>query len=333
MKKICVALCLALSFLMGGCGFYFDEEHEKNALNGMLVEEKYAALDKAFEKAEKQYRNGKISAKQWEGRWLSIADINADGIEPRFDSWVAHTGSPYAYLARGLFITNKAWEARGPKLAYETTDAQFAELYRLSDKAEKDLVVAREKISKCSICIAGLLRANRAFGRPVGDSETLLNEALASDSTSRAAVFVYFTGLYPQWRGSFKLMQSFIDDMERQVSDPAVIDELRSRYCWMQANSAIERGDRDLALEWYERGLTAHPYDMLMKQLAAAYMENKEIDKAVKILEDNLKLNDAWDLYTIEALAQAYFERGQQNKGKEMLRKRDEAQHRYNNFL
>jgi hypothetical protein len=299
----------------------------------MLVEEKYAALDKAFEKAEKQYRNGKISTKQWEGRWLSIADINADGIEPRFDSWVAQTGSPYAYLARGLFITNKAWEARGTKLAPETTDAQFAELYRLSEKAEKDLLVAREKISKCSICIAGLLRANRAFGRPAAESETLLDEALASDSKSRTAVFVYFTGLYPQWHGSFKLMQGFIDDMERQVSDPAVIDELRSRYCWMQAASAVERGDGDLALEWYERGRTEHPYDMLMKHLAAAYMEKKEVGKAVTVLEDNLKLNDAWDLYTIEALAQAYFENGQQDKGKEMLRKRDEAQHRYNNFL
>lgn len=101
----------------------------------------------------------------------------------------------------------------------------------------------------------------------------------------------------------------------------------------MQANSAAERGDPDLALEWYERGRTEHPYDMLMKHLAAAYMEKKEVGKAVTILEDNLKLNDAWDLYTIEALAQAYFESEQQDKGKEMLRKRDEAQHRYNNFL
>jgi tetratricopeptide (TPR) repeat protein len=333
LKKLCIALCLTLSVLLSGCGLYFDEEHEKNALNGMLVEEKYAALDKAFEKAEKQYRNGKLPTRQWENRWLAIADINADGIEPRFDSWVAQTGSPYAYLARGLFTTNKAWEARGAKLASETTDAQFSELYRLSEKAEKDLLVAREKISKCSICIAGLLRANRAFDRPAADSVTLLNEALASDSKSRAAVFVYFTGLYPQWRGSFKIMQSFIDDMERQITDPAVIDELRSRYCWRQADFAVERGDHDLALQWYERGVTAHPYDMLMKHLAAAYMERKEVDKAVKILEENLKLNDAWDLYTIEALAQAYFESGQQDKGKEMMRKRDEAQHRYNFFL
>jgi hypothetical protein len=53
------------------------------------------------------------------------------------------------------------------------------------------------------------------------DRETLLNEALASDSKSRSAVSVYFTGSYPQWRGSFKLMESFIDDTKRHVGDPA----------------------------------------------------------------------------------------------------------------
>jgi hypothetical protein len=67
-------------------------------------------------------------------------------------------------------------------------------------------------------------------------------------------------------------MESFIDDMERQLSDTAVIDELRSRSCRLPANYAVEHGDRDLAPQWYERGLAAHPYDMLPKQLAAAYM-------------------------------------------------------------
>jgi hypothetical protein len=59
----------------------------------------------------------------------------------------------------------------------------------------------------------------------------------------------------------------------------------------------------------------------------------KEVGKAVTIQENNLKLNDAWDLYTVKALAQAYFESGRQDKREETLRKRDEAQHRYNNFL
>jgi len=72
---------------------------------------------------------------------------------------------------------------------------------------------------------------------------------------------------------------------------------------------------------------------MLMKQLAAACMAKKEVGKAVTILENNLKLNDMRDPYTIEGLAQAYFENGRQDNDKEMPRKRDEAQHRYNNFL
>jgi tetratricopeptide (TPR) repeat protein len=331
-KGLLALFVLTLQCVLSGCSLYFDEEHDKNVLNGMLVHEAYAELDDTLAKAEKKHRQHKLTAAQWEGRWASLANINADGIESRFDGWVSATGSPYAHLARGMFYQAKAWEARGSQSASETSEAQFGEFRRLAAQAEPDLTLAHSKIADCSICNAELLRVNRALNRPDPPRDELLRRALISDPRSRAAVFAYFVGLYPQWGGSFEQMRAFIDEVKPRLADPDVAAELESRFCWVQAGVAHNHGQAAEALAWYERGLTAHPYDMLIKHLAETYTAQGQHAKAVEVLEKNLELNDPWDLYTLEALAQAYFQSGRQSDGAKMMKKRDQAQERYNNF-
>jgi tetratricopeptide (TPR) repeat protein len=194
------------------------------------------------------------------------------------------------------------------------------------------LLAAHQKLSACALCSAERIRINRALGQPLRDSEYLLDEALLADPGAPSAVFQYFAHLYPQWGGSFEQMRAFIDHIQSRVNDPAILAELESRFCWEQARAAESRRDNKSAFAWYERGVTAHPYDMLMKNLAEAYTERGEYRKAVDILERNLQVNDPWDLYTIEALAQAYFRSDQQKQGEAMMQKRDEAQERYNHF-
>lgn len=330
--RTATALVCACALLLTACSRYSDEEHNKNVLNGMLVHEEYEDLEEALAEAEKQYLLQKITARQLQDRWHTLADINADGVIARFDAWVARTGSGYAHLSRGSYLQVQAWETRGGKLARDTSAAQFAQFKQLAERAEEDLVVAQQKLSVCVLCAAERIRVNRALGRPLEDSVQLLDEALSIDPKMPAAVFSFFPSLFPQWGGSFGQMRAFIEEMEGRVQDPAIIAELESRYAWEQARAAESRNDEEAAFDWYRRGVTDHPYDMLMKNLAESYSKRGEYQKAIETLEQNLSINNPWDLYTVEALAQAYFSAGRQEDGEAMMRKRDELQSRYNSF-
>ena len=331
-KPFCTTLFLLALALgsLAGCG-YHDEEHEKNVLNGMLINEQYDALDQRLAKANAQYDGGKLASDRWAGRFHSLANINADNVITRFDAWVAHADSGYAHLARGMYLQAQAWEARGDKLAAQTSPAQFQALYALATRAKADLEAADGKLSACALCAGELITVNRALGRPASESLPLLEAAVLYDPHMASPVLSYFPNLFPQWGGSYEQMEAFIATMRASV-DPAIVDLLESRYCWERARQAERAGDREAGLAWYQKGVTAHPYDMLMKNLAETYAERGDHEQAAAILERNLAVNDAWDLYSTEALAQQYYALGRQDDGDRMMKRRDELQRRYNAY-
>jgi tetratricopeptide (TPR) repeat protein len=310
-----------------------EEEREENRFNGLLVHEQYQDLDEAFADAEKQYHEHKISGKDWERRWYSIANINADGIKVRFDSWVAQTGSGYAYLARGMLVETQAWETRGDKYALHTPPDKLAEFQRLSALAEPDILTAKQKIIGCGICNAELININRALSRPVEDSKELLDSALVYDPMLSTPVFAYFMVIFPQWYGSFDEMDDFISEMKNKVKDPSIIAELQSLYCWDKALFLSQDHNIDGAISWYEKGLTTHPSSKLLLSLAYDYSQQRgQYKKAIALLQQNLKLYQPTDIVTIEALAQGYFAIGEQKKGETMMQYRDDVNNRYNTF-
>ena len=92
-----------------------------------------------------------------------------------------------------------------------------------------------------------------------------------------------------------------------------------------------EQLDYQEAIKNYEMAASHYPYDFAMKNLAELYMQQGDTQKAVTVLKRNLEANDPWDLYSIEALAQAYFAQGEQSKGEAMIKKRDELLTRFRN--
>ena len=327
-KLPCISV---LAIILLGCG-YHDEEHERNILNGLLVNEEYGALETALSKANKKYALEKLSPNILAARFRALADINADNIIVRFDSWVEKKDSGNAHLARGMFLLVQAWEARGSTLAAETSDAQFNAFRKLATRAKADLVIASEKLTGCALCAGELIVANRALGGLSDESASLLETAIRYDPYMERPVLNFFPNLFPQWGGSFGEMESFISAMRNKVKDPAIIDELESRMCWERGRFAEQEKNSSLTLEWYQRGVNAHPYDMLMKNLAEIYSKNGDHQQAAEILEKNIVANGEWDLYTTEALAQAYYALGENKKGDKMMKKRDELQRRYNAF-
>ena len=324
-------LLSVVAVLLFGCG-YHDEEHERNVLNGMLVNEEYGKLETALSKANGKYDLKKLPPNIWAARFHTLADINADNIIVRFDSWVEEKDSGYAHLARGMFLLVQAWEARGSKLAAQTSDAQFNAFRNLATRAQADLTIAGEKLTACALCAGELITANRALGGPPDENASLLEAAIRYDPYMERPILNFFPSLFPQWGGSFEEMESFISAMRNKVKDPAIIDKLESRMCWERGRQAEQEKNPSLTFEWYQRGVNAHPYDMLMKNLAEIHSKNGDHQQAAAILEKNIVANGEWDLYTTEALAQAYYSLGDNNKGDKMMKKRDELHRRYNAF-
>lgn len=319
---------LALTtILLPACNQYQDEEHEKNVLIGMLMHEKFHALEQALFDLDEAYQQKQITQKQWHGRWYALANIGSGGIHSRLKAWVEKTGSGEAYLLRAMYQQVQMWRMLEDEREDEAK--QSTELKRLAALVEADLAIAEQKIPKCAICLAERITVNRAQYRPVAESEKLLQEALALNPNFSAAINTYFVNLYPHWGGSYQKMRDFIAAMQKRGIDKEVISGLESRYCWLQARTASENKDEDDALEWLKRGVNDNPYDPLMKELAQNYTERKDFANAALILEKNLELNNPWDMRTIEALARAYNYAGQKEQADVMMRKRSEVVQRY----
>lgn len=320
--------------LTAGCGKYSDEMRERHALNKLFVHERFADLEAALQRAERSHRSGRLSSRAWEARLYSVPDLNAEGIEAAFDRWVLGSESAYAYQLRGKYLMIAAWEARGMKLWADTSPEQREVFRQLARKAEPDLMRAYTLMPACAACAADLISVALALGAESDlDAEHLLEQAIAADPKGRLAPVNYLMHLKPQWGGSYAAMENFIALMRQRLADPLVVAELESIYCWERARAAGLRGESAEELAWFERGLTARPYDHLMKNLAETYTELERHADAVRVLERNLELNDPWDIYTLEALGHAYYRVGDTGRSRAMFAKRDEAQFRYFNFL
>jgi tetratricopeptide (TPR) repeat protein len=308
---------------------YKDEEHEKNILIGMLAKAQYKTLQQSLENTYSAYREGKLSSHVLVGRFDAIANLDAD-FDKRFDDWVRTTPGGYSYLARGMHLQQRAWDARGSELANKTTKTQFAKLRHLATRARLDLLKANDLLNDCALCAGVLIENNRALSRDKSENAGLLQNALRQDPKMWRPVLLYFSGLYPQWGGSYAEMKAFIEEIRQRTADPALIDQLMSRMYWVHG-STVQKEDQEAALTWYEKGVNDHPYSLLINELALIYSKKNKHIKAAELLEKNLSVNDEWDIYTLEALAQAYFAMGQQLKGEKMIAKRNEAQRRYLN--
>jgi tetratricopeptide (TPR) repeat protein len=307
---------------------YKDEEHERNILLAALFKHQYKNLDQSLDIAYSNYRLGTLPSNYLSGRFDALANADAE-FGPRFDDWVRTTHSGYAHLARGMYLQQQAWAARGAKFASKTSKAQFAKMEGLARRAQVDLLRANVMLTACALCSGELIAINRALNQHESDDE-LLKTALKQDPKMWSPVLTYFWSLFPQWGGSYEQMESFMVKMRNRTEDQGLIDQLTSRLYWVHGSFEQEE-DQESARIWYEQGVNAHPYPLLINELALIYSKRNNYAKAAELLEKSLVANNEWDIYTLEALAQAYFSMGQQVKGEKMIAKRNESQRRYMN--
>ena len=305
---------------------YNDEEHEQNILMGMLWRSEFKKLEQTLDAASAQKNAGMLKSNVLQARFGSLSNLDRN-FQDQFDRWVSQSGSANAYLARGLFLSQLAWDARGDKYFSETSKQQIAEFHRLGSLARVDLNRANAKLPNCAMCAAALISNNDAVGMQDAKSKLLAN-ALEQDPTLWAPAIAFLGTLRPEWGGSYSQMEAFIASIDEKVGDEALTEHLRSRFFYYRGNAAYKES-REGARVWFEKGLNGHPYQLLVNELALIYSMKNDHKRAAELLESSMAKGNERDLYTLEALAQAYSNMGMAVKAEELRAKRKEAVERF----
>ncbi|PXX37903.1 hypothetical protein DFR42_11463 [Undibacterium pigrum] len=307
---------------------YADEEHEQNILVAMLWRGEFKKLDVTLGSGFAQNHAGRLKSNTLYARFATLSRLDKD-FGKQFDSWVKSSQLGYAHLARGMFLQEQAWEARGGKFAAETSKAQFAGFHKLSAQARIDFNKANEKIMACAMCAGELIGNNKALSMQADDAN-LLKAAIKQDPSLYSPAYAYLGTLLPQWGGSFEQIEAFIINIGKATGDQVLVEQLKSRLCYYRGN-AIYKGDPEGARVWFEKGLNSQPYQLLVNELALMYAKKNNHQQSIILLEKSLANGNEWDIYTLEALAQSYFALGMQVKGDKLIAKRDEAVRRFKN--
>ena len=320
-------LAVMVALVVGSCG-YSDELHERHTLVKLLWEERYAELDQAIAQAYKEREKSRLSSNQLRTRIWQLQSV-APAFEPRFDNWVARQGSSHAHLARGWFRLEQASKTRGDGPASGIPPGRYDKVRELAQAGVDDLHQALSKDSRCAMCIGGEIFANLYLGRR---DDELVERAFLIDRTLWQPVAAHFISLYPQWGGSEEEMQAFIQHMGTLKGTEKFVQRLNAMLHF-QRGLAQQFTYRDSAeaIREYETAISHFPDSYALKNVAVMYSTQGQHDKAAAALERNLRENDEWDLYTIEALAQAYFAQGKRGEGDKMMKKRDELVRRFRN--
>lgn len=317
--------CLAL--FLGGCG-YSDEMHQRQTWRKLLWYEKYGELDQAIDQAYVERQKGKLSSNRLRGRFWELEQTDAN-FAPRFDAWVANRQSAHAYLARGWYRLERARKLRGDGPFRGIPPNRVAAMRDLALLGSEDMAQALTKEPLCAMCVGGQMYANILLGQ---SDPALIDLAVSLDPKLWQPFGLQLMSLSPQWGGSDSAMEDFINAMEQRGIDRKILDQLQARRLFQLGLNA-QYGTRDYAeaRQIYEQALTYFADSDVLKNLAELYAMEGDSAKAASLLERDLAENDEWDLYSIEALAQAYFAGGRESDGKRMLRRRAELFSRYSN--
>lgn len=308
-------VCLILS----GCGYSDELSHRHNWLK-LLWTEEYRELDQAIAKAYAYWRKGQLTSNQIRTRFwqLQHADPNFSG---KFDRWVASQDSAHAYLARGWFRLQQASNVRGDGPLANVSPDREETMRSMMQGGTEDMRQALRRDPLCAMCVGGEIFANLYLGER---DPSLIDKALSLDPKLWQPVAAHLISLSPQWGGSDEEMVAFIRNMQERGTSKEVLDRLQAQRYFQLGVIEQYSGDSGKAVERYETALSYYPNSDALKNVAEIYAAQGRHDKAEASLERNLRENDEWDLYTIEALARVYFAQGKTRDGEKMNRKREE---------
>ena len=137
------------------------------------------------------------------GRYMFTMVGGVDEANARvFDEWAdAHPQSYIGPLARASFNFHRGWEARGNKMARETSASQFAELDRWLMLVRRDVQLALQREPGCALCYSVLIELSMPLSLHK-ETQEWFTLGIGIDRDSIAVPLAYYHALDRRWGGS-----------------------------------------------------------------------------------------------------------------------------------
>ena len=208
----CVSLTSAGSAFAVPCSSQTEAQESAWAL---LNRSDYAGLDARLSLAQSSYRAGTINDVKLQQSFLQLCD-NDPHLKAKYDAWVAAFPNSYvAHLARGNYLRNQGWQARGDGYADETGADRFEAMERLNSQAKKEYQDSLQLERKPILSYSGLIDMSRHGG---SSGPELVEKALKVDPKSFVVRRVYMTSIETRWQGSADEMQDFATESKGYIT-------------------------------------------------------------------------------------------------------------------
>ena len=160
--------------------------------------------------------------------------------DPAFDAllqeWIKRSPRSYAaHLARAEFLNAEAWNARGAKLASETSDQQFQRMDDYLAAGHKEITATLGLNQKVAEAYALLIKEQRAAGS-LEDCRKATDAALKEIPASFVVRSETMKCLEPRWGGSYEQMDQFAAEAQTYVHE-------NPRLAALKGFADYDRGD------------------------------------------------------------------------------------------
>jgi len=211
-------------------------------------------------------------------RLMATFDIADPSITPLIEEWVAASPeSVVPYIASGTHMFSLAFDARGTRLAANTTPEQFAGMERYLEKADRDARAALQRDPQEVLGYQLLINVARAGGTQAECGE-IAQDGLAMAPASLRIRWALAICRLPRWGGSHRAVTAIWDRAKPFVADHPALAVLGGVVAWDLGRSA----EGEEALRQFESAVAAGPAPAFFLARASAYLDAKEDDAALE---------------------------------------------------
>ena len=261
---------------------YPTQTIDQLAVRRLLLSRSYDALDRVLSAyADSVLRDYRVEYRLFDA--YAAFGVAVPSLEPPLTEWVKQRPtSAAARLARASFFKASGWNARGARLASETSGQQFARMGNFFRLSLTDLDAALRIDPKSIAAYRQLIELARAQGS-IRMSRQFLDQGIKLQPNSFVLRMAHMTSLLPRWGGSYEAMAQFAEESTPYAKRNPRIMALKGYVDWDKGRVA-QRADRNGdAIEAYQRALQYGNY-WLFRYQRGSY--NSQSDLNAEALED-----------------------------------------------
>ena len=277
---------------------YPTQTIDRLAVRQLLMARSYDALDRLLSAyADSVRRDYRVEYRLFDA--YGAFGVAVPAMEPYLNEWVhKRPNSAAAVLARSAYYRASGWNARGTKLARETTRDQFERMGDFFQRCANDLAVAH-RLEPTSIVVYRQMMTIATSQGDIAVSRQMLDQALKIQPNSFILRATHMQNLLPRWGGSYEAMAKFAAESAPYAAHNPRIKALSGFMDWDRGRVAEGDGQNGDAIEAYQRALEFGDYWQFREERGTYYSAIDQDEEALadfnKALEEYPQNDDLLD--------------------------------------